>query len=117
VRIDNFIHISRRNAPVPDVIGINHDVRAVLALIKASGFVGSNGRLQPALPKFLLEEFLQSRLGLGIAAATRVPIRALIGTDKNVMRESGHLRTLNQIVDGKKRGVSKAIRRQSEKPG
>jgi len=45
-RIQDFIDIRWRDVAVPDRLGIDHNVRPVLALIEASGLIRANFSLQ-----------------------------------------------------------------------
>jgi hypothetical protein len=89
VRFDNFVDVFRFDASVPDCLGVNHDRRAQLALIQATGFVGAD-IFQSALRQFGLEEALQFALACWIATAARVAFFPLIHANKNVLVEFGH---------------------------
>jgi hypothetical protein len=58
VRLHDLLHISFGDVAIPDRVGVNHDVRPMLALIKATGLVRPHTSFQPAFGKLLLEEFL-----------------------------------------------------------
>ena len=45
MRLDNFIHVGFRDISVPDGLRIDHNVRPMLALIEASGLVGTDSAL------------------------------------------------------------------------
>jgi len=55
VRVDDFVDVGFGDVAIPDSIGINNQVRAVLALIEAAGLVGADFALEAALRQFLLE--------------------------------------------------------------
>ena len=55
VLLDDFIHVSQRDAGVPDGLGIDDDIRPVLTLIEASCLVGTHSAFQSALGKFHFE--------------------------------------------------------------
>lgn len=42
VRFDDLSYVLRANAAIPDLVGIHHDVRTMLALVQTSGLVGAN---------------------------------------------------------------------------
>lgn len=48
VRVDDFVHIGERDPAVPDGIGIHHQVRTMLALVKAAGLIGPHFSFQSA---------------------------------------------------------------------
>ena len=71
-------------------LGIDHEVRPVLALVQASGLVGANLALQPALSQFHLEQLLQFGLGGGIATSARMSRRPLVPANENVALKFRH---------------------------
>lgn len=58
VRLDDFIHVSRGDSSIPDAFGINHQIGAVLALVKAACLVGANCGFQPPLGELFFEQSL-----------------------------------------------------------
>ena len=97
--IDNFVNIRQRHAAVPDCIRINHQVGAVLALVKAARLVGAHFSLQPSLQQFFFEELLQLGFAPGIAAATRMTFRPSIAAYENVPFEFGHGNNVQENVE------------------
>jgi hypothetical protein len=89
VRFDDFVHVFGLDASVPDCIRVNHDRRAQLALIQATGFVGADA-FQSALRQLGLEEALQFALACWIATAARVAFFPLVEADENMFVEFGH---------------------------
>jgi hypothetical protein len=63
VRFDDFINIGFGDVAVPDRVGINHNIRSVLALIQTARLIGSHTPLQSAFGQLLFEKFLQFGLG------------------------------------------------------
>ena len=55
VRRDDFVDIGFGDVSIPDCFGVNHDVRAMFALIETAGLVRSHFAFEAALRKFLLE--------------------------------------------------------------
>jgi len=55
VRLDDFVDIGLGDVPIPDRLGINHDIRAMFALIETAGLVGSHFAFEAALRKLLFE--------------------------------------------------------------
>jgi hypothetical protein len=90
VRVDDLFHIVRRNASIPNTIGINDYCRAVLALIEASRHVGAHSFLESAQRQLLFEEKLQLGLALGIAAPARMSRISLVAADEQMLFELGH---------------------------
>jgi hypothetical protein len=62
VGLDDLVNVGFRDVSVPDRIWIDHQIRAVLALIETAGLVGPHFTFEAAFRKFLFEEFLQLRL-------------------------------------------------------
>ena len=90
VRFDDVVHVRGGDVSVPDSIGIDDKIRAVLALIEAARLIGADLALQSSLCEFLLEELLQGCLGRGVTASPRMSRRTLITADENVFLEFGH---------------------------
>jgi len=90
VGLDDFVHVGFGNVAVPDGVGVNDYVRAVFALIEATGLVGSDSALQSVAGQLLLEPFLQTGLGGRIAAAAGMACRPLVSADKDMVLEFGH---------------------------
>jgi hypothetical protein len=55
VRIDDFVDIGFGDEAIPDGLRVDDEIRAVLALIKASGLIGADAAFESTLGKFLLE--------------------------------------------------------------
>jgi len=55
VRVDDFIDVSFGDVAIPDSVGIDDEIRAVFALIKATGLVRPHFTLEAAFRQFLLE--------------------------------------------------------------
>ena len=94
MRLDNLIQISQGYAAVPHGVRINHQIRAVLALVETTGLVGPDLPFQPSLGQLLFESLLQLRAGLGIAATTGMACRPLVATNKDVFLKLGHEETV-----------------------
>jgi hypothetical protein len=90
VRVENLIDIRRRNVSVPYCLGINYDIRPVLALIEASGLVGSHPSLQSTDRDSSLEELVEFTRSTGIAASPRMSRLSLISANENMMIEFRH---------------------------
>ena len=69
--LDDFVDVGLGDAAVPDVLGIDHDGRALLALIETAGLVGADAPVDAALGERLLEGLLQRFRSGRIAAAAR----------------------------------------------
>jgi len=69
----------------------------VLALVQASRLVCPDSAFQPAFSQLLLEQFLQFRLGLGIAASAWMPCRPLVSTNEDMLLKLGHMHTMYKI--------------------
>jgi hypothetical protein len=90
VGFDDFINVGFSDESVPDCVGIYHEVRAVLALVETASLVGPHPALEAALRQFLLEEFLQPGLAVGIATPPRISRRALVATYENMFLKFRH---------------------------
>jgi hypothetical protein len=87
VRFDDLRDVFRLHAPIPDPFGIDDYCRAVLTLVKASGFIGSYGPFQSTARQFLFKGQLQAALTFRITAPARIAGGTLIGADKYMMFE------------------------------
>jgi hypothetical protein len=90
VGLDDFVDVSLGDVSVPDGVGIDHEIRAVLTLVETARLVGSHSTLEAAFGQLLFEQFLQFRLAVWVAASPRVTWRALVAAYKNVLFELGH---------------------------
>jgi len=90
VRFDDFIYVAGSHPAIPDVIGIDHHVRPVLALIEASGLIRSHTMFVSEHCQLLLERQLQLRLPRGIAATAWMSIGALVAADEDVSFKLRH---------------------------
>lgn len=93
VRLDNLIHIRFGNPAVPDCLGVDDYVGAMLALVETPGLVRAHAAFQSTFGEFLLEEFLQTSFGCWIAASPGMPCRALVSADEDVSFELWHQAT------------------------
>ena len=90
VRFDDLVDVGLGDVSIPDGVGIDHEIWAMLALIEAAGLVGSHFAFEAAFGQLLLEEFLQVRVTGGVAASPRMSRRALVAAHENVFFELGH---------------------------
>jgi hypothetical protein len=90
VGFDNFVDVSLGYVSVPNGVGIDHEIRSVLALVETARLIGAHFTLEAAFGQLLFEKFLQFRLAVWIAASPRVTRRALVTAYKNVPFELGH---------------------------
>jgi hypothetical protein len=97
MQIHDLVHIRGRYACVPNALGIYDNVRAMLALVEASGLVRANRSFQPALRHRRFEQFVEFPTPVGIATPARMSRIALIGTHKNMLLEFCH--DENRITD------------------
>ena len=90
VRLDDLCYILRLHTAIPDLIRINYDVRAMLTVIQAAGFVGANRCLQLSRRNCLFEGSVQ--VGSAVRITTRTGASGLppIRTDEDVVFELSH---------------------------
>ena len=69
----------------------------MLALVQASGLIGSHSSFESSFGQFLFEQILQLGLRIGVATAARMPWRPLIAADKNVLLKLGHEETVQDF--------------------
>jgi hypothetical protein len=109
VGFDDFIDVGFGDESVPDRIGIDHEVRAVLALVEAASLIGPHSVLESALGELLLEEFLQLGLAAGIAASPRISRRPLVAAYENMSLKFRHEpilpETKAQFAQGAEQGL------------
>jgi hypothetical protein len=97
VGLDDLIHVRGSYIPVPNVVGVNHQIGAVFALVEAAGLVGAYPAFQATCQQFLFEKLLQGALCGGIATTPRVSSRALVGANENVAFKRGHVPNLQDF--------------------
>ena len=90
VGFDDLVNIGGPDSAIPDRIGVDHDRRAMLALVQAARFVGAHTVLETEKGQLLLELELKLRLGGRVAAAARVSFGTLVAADKYVSLELWH---------------------------
>ena len=90
VRFDDVVNVGFGDVSVPHGIGIDHDIRAVLALIETARLIGPHFAFEAAFCQFLFEQFLQHRLAAGIATSPRISGRALIAAYEDMFFELRH---------------------------
>ena len=90
VGIEYLVNIVGCHVPVPDRFRINNDVRSVLALVKAAGFVGPDLAFESPFRNSRLEELVQLSGACWIATSPGVSFGPLIGTYKDVVFEFRH---------------------------
>ena len=92
---DRFFNDTRNifdfDVPVENPLRVNHDTRAVFALVQTTGCVGSHERPQPARLDFSLEGIPQRFRPFLIATPARVAGSTLIAADEKMMREGRHV--------------------------
>jgi len=97
VGLHDLVDICFGDPAVPNCLGIDHHVGAMLALVETPGLVRAHSAFQSTFGEFLLEEFLQASFGCWIAASPGMPRRALVSTDEDVLFEFWHQRPPEQI--------------------
>jgi hypothetical protein len=90
VRIDDFVHVGRRDVAVPNGFGIDDNRRAELALIETTRLVGANRILDSPLRQLRFEKPVKFAFAGRIAAAARMALGTLIGANENVFLEFRH---------------------------
>jgi hypothetical protein len=90
VRLNDLFDVRFGNAAVPDGIGIDHHIRAVLALVEASGLIRADASVQAMGRQLLLEEFLQASFRQRIAATPRMTWRSLVSANEDMFFEFRH---------------------------
>lgn len=101
----DFIDIFESHKAIPDRFGIDHDGRAMLALVEAARLVGSNQMLESGLFNGVLERGFDLFAALGKTARAIGGLIALVGADKDMVLELRHwdsslLRLLQRRVCG-----------------
>jgi hypothetical protein len=88
---DDLLGVGRRGESVPDALGVDHDGRAVLALVQAAGRVDPDSALQAAAGHGSLDRLADRFAAPPRAAAPGVPLRPNIGTHENVFLKARHV--------------------------
>jgi len=92
----DFVEVRFSHMAIPDGVGVDDDVWAMLALVEASRFVGPDDSVKVMLSKLLLQRFLKLGFSRGIATATWMIRFTGIGTNKNVFSKLRHVSRLQQ---------------------
>jgi hypothetical protein len=90
VLCDDFISIFRFDAAIPDGIGVDHDSRAVLALVKAAGLVDADAAREAGFAGELREAGVERALTVGGAGRTGRVSGADVMTYEDVAFEWWH---------------------------
>jgi serine/threonine protein kinase len=90
VRVDDLGDVGDRHVAIPDLLGINDDRHAVLALIEAPGVVRTNLLADAARLELLLELVANLRPAFRHAATLRVVGGTLVDAHKDVALELRH---------------------------
>lgn len=90
VRFDDLFDIVSGDSSIPNRIRIDDHSGPVLALIEATGHIGTHPLFESSQRELLLEEELQAGLARRIAAAARMSGFPLIAADEKVLLELGH---------------------------
>lgn len=94
VGFHDLIDIGLAHVSIPDLLGIDHNIWAMLALIEAARLVGTHLAFEAALRELLLKQLLQLRLAFGIATTSRISRRPLVAAYKNVLLKLWHYHIL-----------------------
>jgi hypothetical protein len=98
VALQDLLDIFELDIPVPNSLGINDHVGAVLALVEAPRRVGPHRGLQVPLLDLYLEALSKTSAPIGVATASRVPLRAGVGANEEVVLETGHSAPWSAII-------------------
>ncbi len=88
--IHDLIDIAELDALVPDGFGINDDGNASLAGVEATGRVGPDLEAESARGNGIFKGEPDFEGTLGVAAAPRVAVRAIIRANEKMLLEGGH---------------------------
>jgi hypothetical protein len=86
---DNLFGVFRAHASVPYRIRIDHDRRAVLALVQTAGLVDAHAASQSGIARELLQARVQLALSVARAGGTRRIRGADVVADENMTLEYG----------------------------
>jgi hypothetical protein len=89
---DDLVYVLELDESVPDGLGVDDDHGAVLALIEATGLIGSDGVLEAALLEGFFEGVFEFFAAAEPATGPRGRIIALVGADEDMVVEPGHER-------------------------
>src|SRR5581483_11437015 len=90
VLLNDLVGVCFADTSVPDCLGINDHGWPVLALIEASGLIGSHATAQSVFHQLAFEHFLQVRAAIRRAASAGMARGPLIAANEDVMGELGH---------------------------
>ena len=87
---DDLVYIFEGDEAVPDGLRVDDDRRAVLALVEAAGFVGTDGVLEAGVFEGFLEGVFELFAAAGTATGTGGGAVALVGADEDVVVKLCH---------------------------
>ena len=90
VALHDFRHIGLRAHPIPCAFGIDHHTWPILAMVQASGLIGSYRPLNAKALDLFLKEGMQSFGPLIRTTPTGIALGTLIDADENMMGEGRH---------------------------
>ena len=79
--------IRERDLAVPDTLRVDHDGRAMLALIETTSVIGPGQRAEPGFPELDLERVAERLAAFGVTTSPFVAGLSNISADKNVVME------------------------------
>jgi hypothetical protein len=85
--LDDLIEIIGLNEPIPDLLGINHNGRAMLTLLQATRFVDAQHTGQLRRSDLVFEQLMQFTLPIGTAGRPRRSSLTLVGANENMSIE------------------------------
>ena len=89
--LDELRHVGERHVPVPDLLGIDDDGHALLALIEAAGVVRADDLAEAARGQLLLQLVADLAAAAGLAGALRVTFGTFVDADEDVSLKTRHL--------------------------
>lgn len=103
---DNLWHIVERDAAIPNLLGIHHHRDALVALVEATGGIGSDLRPHARRTHLLFKGVAHGLRTAMLAATARIVRWSLVGADKHVARiVRRHARSLADLLKFREEGV------------
>jgi len=97
VRLNDLLHVFKRNKPIPNRLWIDDDGRPMLALIQTSGLVDPNARFKPFALALPFQSIADCGSIFGATASARVVHGPLVRTNKYMSVKPWHLLSIRSF--------------------
>jgi hypothetical protein len=97
VLLDNLRYILRPHESIPDLLGINHNGGAMLALVQAPGRIGADLHCEAGVRDLPLKKFLQFTVSLRRTRASGASLLSPVGANEYVSFKVGQAHSFSLL--------------------